>query len=88
MFNNKGHQAINNTMHNNNAMNRTGSEGTLIESEDSYSAQSPIGNFSTGNYNHCNYFYYLKNSNDEKHQNLIKRNGKSLQRERAVSLDY
>jgi len=41
---------MNSSLHSN-SMPRTGSEGTLIESEDSYNAQNSIG-FSTGNSNH------------------------------------
>lgn len=47
------HQWLNSSLHSN-SMPRTGSEGTLIESEDGFSAHSnPIG-FSTGNFNSFN----------------------------------
>lgn len=48
MGNGKTNQAINNSLHSN-SIQRTNSDSTLIESEDSYNATSnPVG-FSTGN---------------------------------------
>lgn len=66
---------MNNSLHNN-SIQRAPSEGTLIESEDSYNTQT---NFSTGNFDSRSSFKLFHFNNGQMVEKLL--------RQRAVSLD-
>lgn len=78
------HQWLNSSLHSN-SMPRTGSEGTLIESEDGFSAHSnPIG-FSTGNFNSFNSSLLDKSEDAESSREIA---SKLLRQRTASTLPY